>query len=59
MSRVRHRAPAARKVELKNALKSPAPPDYAYEPANRKQRRALAKALRAAGQSNRARRVTG
>ena len=46
MSRVRHKAPLARRVELTQATKGMAPATYRLEPTNRRQRRMLARALR-------------
>ena len=48
MSRVRHKAPLARRVELTQATKGMAPATYRLEPTNRRQRRQLARALQQA-----------
>ena len=48
MSRVRHKAPLARRVELTQATKGMAPATYRLEPTNRRQRRMLARALQRA-----------
>lgn len=45
MSKVRHRAPAARKAELLGIIKGPAPLHVA-EPQNRRQRRTLDRVAR-------------
>ena len=48
MSRVRHKAPLARRVELTEAIKGMVPRSYSLAPTNRRQRRTLARALQRA-----------
>ena len=48
MSRLRHRAPSARRAELLQAVKKPIPEGYGLAPVNRWQRRQMAKALKRA-----------
>jgi hypothetical protein len=53
MSKVRHRAPAARRAELVSITKQAAPLSYATAPMNRRQRRTLCRMNRGSTKTKR------